>query len=161
MVMWMKDNNIKNIITVIIIVLIFTGVYLLLKHLNRDDSLQYEEYLKDYDVNEYIATYVSDEDMAKIYLNDYIHNMYYDIEKTYNSLDEEYRNKKFGSLDNYKNYVNSLNYPTYTLDKYYKKEANSYIIFGVYDTNGNFFAFKTKGVMQYKVYLDEDTVEIR
>ena len=30
----------------------------------------------------------------------------------------------------------------------------------VYDNNGNFFAFKTKGVMQYSVYLDDYTVEI-
>ena len=158
--MQMKDNRIKNIILAIVIVLIFIVTYLLLKYLTNDDSLEYEEYLKDYGVNEYIPTYVSDEDMAKIYLNDYIHNMYYDVEKAYNSLDEEYRKIKFGSLDSYKSYVNSLTYPTYTLDKYYKKEVSNYIIFGVYDTNGNFFAFKTEGVMQYKVYLDEDTVEI-
>lgn len=157
----MKDNRLKSIILIVVIVLLFIGAYLLLKYLNKDDSLEYEEYLKDYKVNEYIATYVSDEDMAKIYLNDYVHNMYYDVEKAYNLLDEEYRTKRFGSLDSYKNYVNSLNFSTYILDRYYKKEANTYIIFGVYDQNGNFFGFKTEGVMQYKVYLDEDTVEIR
>lgn len=154
------NDTAKKIIIVIIIMILFIGGCLLLDKLTKNDSLEYADYLKNYKVNEYIATYVSDEDMAKIYLNDYVHNMYYDIDLAYNSLDEEYRSKKFGSLDNYKNYVMSLRYPNYTVSKYYKEEKGGYIIFGVYDTNGNFYAFKTNGVMQYKVYLDDYTVEI-
>lgn len=156
----MKNNNIKKIIIVIVIILVFVGGYILLDKIINNDTLGYDEYLKNYEVNEYIATYVSDEDMAKIYLNDYIHNMYYDIEHSYNSLDEEYKNKKFGSLESYKNYVNGLTYTSYSVARYYKKEENGYIIFYVYDQNENFFAFKTKGVMQYKVYLDNYTIEI-
>ena len=156
----MNEFPIKNIVIVVIIVIVFTGAYLLLSRLIKNDSLEYEEYLKDYQVNEYIATYVSDEDMAKIYLNDYIHNMYYDLETAYNSLDREYRDKKFGNINNYRNYIATMNYSTYNVVTYYKKEYMGYIIFGVYDQNGNFFAFKTKGVMQYSVFLDEDTVEI-
>lgn len=156
----MKNSTIRNIIIVGVILVLFALAYILIKYLKQDNSPEYEEYLKNYEVNEYIATYITDEDMAKIYLNDYIHNMYYDVEYAYNLLDEKYRNKKFGSLDSYKNYVNSLNYSTYTLAKYYKTDSDGYITFGVYDTNGNFFAFKTNGVMQYKVYLDDYTVEI-
>lgn len=156
----MKNNPIKYGIIIGVIVLLFVGSYFLITKMKEDNSLGYEEYLKNYEVNEYILTYVSDEDMAKIYLNDYIHNMYYNVEKAYNSLDEEYRNKKFGNIDNYKNYVNSLTYATYDMVKYYKHDSDGYIIFGVYDKNGNFFAFKTKGVMQYIVYLDDYTVEI-
>lgn len=154
------NDNIKKIVISIAIILLLVIVYLVFKALNTNDN-EYQEYLKNYKVNEYIATYVSDEDMARIYLNDYVNNMYLNPEKAYNLLDEEYRNKKFGSLDSYKSYVSSLNYATFTLDRYYKKESNGYIIFGVYDKNGNFFAFKTKGVMQYTVFLDENTVEIR
>lgn len=160
MVIYMSKNNIKMVIISVIILFIFTGGYFVLKYITEDDTLEYEEYLKNYEVNEYISTYISDEDMARIYLNDYTHNMYYDIEYAYNLLDKEYRNKRFGSLDKYRSYVNSLVYPTYTIDRYYKKTKDGYIIFGVYDKNGNFFAFKTKGVMQYKVYLDDYTVEI-
>ena len=156
----MNENPIKYGIIISIIILIFVGAYFLISKLTEDKSSGYDEYLKNYEVNEYIATYVSDEDMAKIYLNDYVHNMYYDVEKAYNSLDEEYRNKKFGSLASYKSYVDSLSYPTYTLANYYKKDVDGYIIFGVYDKNENFFAFKTKGVLQYTVYLDDYTVEI-
>ena len=98
--------------------------------------------------------------MARIYLNDYINNMYHNVEAAYNLLDEEYKNKKFGSLDNYKNYVNSLSYNSYNLARYYKKNIDGNIVFGVYDENNNFFGFKTNGVMQYTVYLDDYTVKI-
>lgn len=154
----MKNNPIKNLIIFVSILIIFTVGYIVIDKLTETE----EEiiYLKDYDVNEYIPTYISDEDMAKIYLNDYIYKMYSNPEEGYNLLDEEYRNKKFGSLENYTNYVYSLQYSSYTLSKYYKQEKDGYIIFGVYDTNNNLFIFKTKGVLQYKVYLDDYTVEI-
>ena len=156
----MNKNPIKYGIIIAIIILVFVGAYFIISKLTEDNSLGYEEFLKNYEVNEYIASYVSDEDMAKIYLNDYIHNMFYDVEKAYNLLDEEYKTKKFGSLDNFKSYVDGLEYSTYVLSRYYKKDTDGYIIFGVYDKNGNFFAFKTKGVLQYTVFLDDYTVEI-
>lgn len=156
----MKNNPVKNIIIVILILLIFSVLYIVFDKVFKDETDEYGEYLKNYEVNEYIPTYISDEEMAEIYLNDYIYVMYYDIESAYNLLDQEYRTKKFGSLDNYKNYVYSLNYSSYVMDSYYIIEEDGYKIFAVYDTNGNLFIFKTQGVMQYTVYLDDDTVEI-
>ena len=155
----MKNNPIKNLIIFVAILVVFSVSYILIDKLTEKE-IEEEVYLKNYEVNEYIPTYVSDEDMAKIYLNDYIYKMYSNQEEAYNLLDEEYRNKKFGSLENYTNYVYSLQYSSYTLSKYYKQEKDGYIIFGVYDTNNNLFIFKTKGVLQYKVYLDNYTVEI-
>lgn len=156
----MNKNPIKYGIIITIIIVVFVGAYFILSNFLKDDSLGYEEFLKNYEVNEYIASYVSDEDMAKIYLNDYVHNMFYDIEKAYNLLNDEYRTKRFVNLEQFENYVYSLDYSTYDLARYYKKDVDGYIIFGVYDKNGNFFAFKTKGVLQYTVYLDDYTVEI-
>lgn len=156
----MNKKETKQLILLIIIILVFVGLYFLLSFLTKKDEFKYEEYLKNYKVNEYIPTYVSDEAMAKIYLNDYIHTMYYDVEEAYNLLDSEYRTKKFKNIDDYKKYVNTLNYSTYDVESYFKTDSGGYTIFGVYDRNNNFYAFKTKGVMQYSVYLDEDTVEI-
>lgn len=156
----MNEQTKKNIFIVAIILIFLILLYLLLSYVFKEDPEEYEEYLKNYGVNEYINTYVSDEDMAKIYLNDYTYNMYTDVDAAYNLLDEEYRNKKFGNLENYKNYVNSLEYSSYVLTKYYVDKAGNNVTFGVYDQNGNLFVFKTNGVMQYKVYLDDYTVEI-
>lgn len=152
--------EVRNVVIFIVILLVFTVLYIVIDRITNQDELGYEEFLKNYEVNEYIPVYVSDEDMAKIYLNEYINTMYLNTEKAYELLDKEYRSKRFGNITNYKNYVNSLNYSSYKLDKFYVKTSDEYKIFGVYDTNGNVFIFKTNGVMQYTVYLDDYTVEI-
>ena len=154
-----NKKNLKLIIIIIVVVVILFSLYFILNSLFNNKEKAYT-YLKNYKVNEYIPTYVSDQDMAKIYLNDYINNMYSNIETAYNLLDEEYRNKKFGSLENYKKYVNSLKFNSYKISTYSKYNKEGYLVFKVTDTNGNMFVFKTNGVMQYSVLLDDYTVEI-
>ena len=156
----MKDNKeIRNVIIFGVILLVFVGIYLLLdKYLTKEEVDQ--EFLKNYEVNEYIPTYISDEDLTKIYLNEYVHIMYSDVERAYELLDTEYKEKKFGSLEVFKEYVNSLTYSNYKLDRFYVDTDGKYTIYGAFDTNGNIFIFKTNGVMQYTVYLDDYTVEI-
>lgn len=154
----MKNNPIKSIIIIVVIIAVFTLSYFVLdKLLNKEVE---EDYLKNYGVNEFIPTYVSDEDMARIYFNEYIYKTHINIEDAYNLLDEEYRNKKFGNIENYRNYLYNSYSENYKFSKYYKREKGGYIIFGVYDSNNNLYVFKTKGVLQYKVYLDDYTVEI-
>lgn len=160
----------KNIIIIIIFIIfiLILGFYLIREYIASktiytDSTLTDEKYQmipKTYDINEYTNILISDEDMAKIYLRDYISNVNRNIEQSYYLLDEEYRNMRFGSLNNYLIYISSLNYSSYNISSYYKKVVDDYIIYGVYDEYGNYFGFKTKGVMQYVVYLDEDTVEI-
>lgn len=155
----MKNNKeIKNIIIFAVILLVFAGLYILVdKYLNKEEP---EEFLKNYEVNEYIPTYIADEDLTKIYLNEYVHTMYTDTEKAYELLDKEYKEKKFGSLQNFQEYVNNLTYSNYMLDRFYVDTKGKYTIYGAFDTNGNIFIFKTNGIMQYTVYLDDYTVEI-
>ncbi len=155
-----NKNESKNIIIFVVILLIFTGLYVVINKFINKESIEYDEFLKNYEVNEYIPSYVSDEEMTRIYLKHYIHTMYSNIDRAYNLLDEEYRIKKFGNITNYENYVRTLLNTTHELDKFYVDSVDGYKIYGAYDTNGNLFIFKTKGVMQYTVYLDDYTVEI-
>lgn len=156
----MKNNKeMKNLIIFAIILLGFVGIYMFLdKYLSKEPEDQ--EFLKNYEVNEYIPTYISDEDLTKIYLNEYVHIMYTDPQRAYELLDSEYKEKKFGSFDAFQIYVNSLTYTSYKLDRFYVNNRGKYTIYGAFDTNGNIFIFKTNGVMQYTVYLDDYTVEI-
>lgn len=156
----MNKNNIKYTIIIVLLILVFIVSFYIIKNYKSNNKLSYDEFLKDYKVNEYITSYVSDEDMAKIYLKDYIHTMYSNVEKAYDLLDEDYKKAKYQTLESYKNFVNNLTFNKYEMIKYYKQSKGKYLIFGVYDNNGNFFAFKTNGVMQYSVYLDDYTVEI-
>lgn len=161
-------NKKKSFLVLGIIVLVFLSAYFYREY-RASKEIYYESYLdgkeyimipKTYGINEYSPINVPDEQMAKIYLNDYINNMYFDIESAYNLIDEEYRNKRFGNVSEYINYVNTLTYSSYKVKKYHVDSKGKYKIFWIYDENDNLFIFKTEGVMQYKVYLDDSTVEI-
>ena len=159
-----NKKNLKGILIILIIVASFALFFYWWyfyptkgEGLNADD-IPTEP--KHYEANEYSKVLISDESMCNKYLNNYLNIVSTDLQRAYNLLDEEYKTKKFGSLDNFKSYVDGLEYSTYVLSRYYKKDTDGYIIFGVYDKNGNFFAFKTKGVLQYTVFLDDYTVEI-
>ena len=151
-----KKNIVGYVVACIIIVAVVAIVIIFKNKNNAKD--EYEQYLKKYKVNEYIPVYISDEEMAKIYLNDFLYQIAYDMDNAYELLDEEYRNKKFGSIDNFIDYINSLEYQSFKLKSYYK--SNDGTIFKAYDANDNLYIFKVNGVMQYKVYLDDYTVEI-
>lgn len=167
----MKKNFLKNNIFIIIIIIVFIFVigfyaireYLASKSIYTDSTLtdsKYEMIPKTYGINEYAPVLISDENMAKIYLNDYINIVNTNTEESYYLLDEEYRNTKFNSLDEYLLYTKTIKNYSHDVSSYYKKVVDDYIIYGIYDEYGDFFGFKTNGVMQYVVYLDEYTIEI-
>lgn len=156
-------SNRKNIISYIligVIISIFIAAFIYLYN-NREKEFvtEYYQELKDYKANEYIPVYMSDNDMAKIYLNDFITLAYNEPEKSYHMLNEKYREIKYPTYElYYNNFVINLNYPT--IKEFYKKNISGSLIFGIYDTEGNIYVFETNGVMQYSVYLDDYTVEI-
>ena len=151
--------NKKTFKIALISVIIVAAVVLIFFFIKADKNRE-DEYLKDYGVNEYIPTYISDQDLVKIYLNDYIYNMRYDINTAYNQLDKKYRDAKFDSIDKFIAYISNIGNKSISLKKYSKTSKKGFIIYKAYDNNDNVFIFKTKGIMQYTVYLDEDTVEV-
>ena len=83
-----SKSELKNVIIFAVVLLLFTGIYLIIDVIFNKENNE-DVFLKNYKVNEYIPVYVSDEDMAKIYFNDYIHIMYSNIDTAYNLLDED------------------------------------------------------------------------
>ena len=159
MVIEMDKNVLKSLIISVIIIAITLCVCLFFTNINTKKS-EYD-HLRNYEVNEYIPTYVSTEDLVKIYLNDYLYNMRYAVDKAYESLDLEYRNKRFGSLENYKNYVEQFKTKEISAKRYSRESKKGYSYYKIYDSDDNVYIFKTKGIMQYSIFLDEDTIEIR
>ncbi len=158
----------NKLLIALICLFVFVVAFYLLREYFASKEKYTESYLRDeeyymvpktYGVNEYSVTKISDQDMSRIYLNDYIYNINQNIEFAYNLLNEEYRNKKFGNLESFRNYINSTKYSN-TLTKYSKSSKLGKTIYGAYDNYGNHYIFKTSGVMQYEVYLDDYTVEI-
>lgn len=163
-------NFIKKYKKTFLLVLVFVVLlaFYLIRNFIASRTIYNESYLngedyimnpKTYGVNEYSPVNISDEQIATIYLNDFKYNVYNDINYAYNLLNQEYRNLKFGAIDNFVNYVNNLNYNNMVVDKYSVSADNEFIT--VYTKDNNKYIFKVISVMEYEVYLDDYTVEIR
>ena len=152
---------------------------------------KYQEYIKvePQTFNKFKYANISEEETIKQYFRDYIQKALYYPEEAYNSLDEEYRNKRFKTIEDYKNYVqknrkelesldiysmkssedfttdeeyeNYLNsFTLKDLDKYLVKDYDNYKMYVCIDDYGNYYIFKITGAMQYTLYLDDYTIEL-
>ncbi len=159
----------KNRLLVVLIV-IFIGLlgfyvvreYIASKHIYKpaySENDKYNMVPKVYGVNEYSIVNISDEYMSKVYLIDYVNQLRTDMTAAYNLLNKEYRDKKFGSVSAFQDYINKSHYSN-TLSKYYSEIIGGHNVYGAYDSYNNLYIFKTDGVLQYEVYLDDYTVEI-
>lgn len=99
-------------------------------------------------------------EMCKYYLEDYIYNVTTNIEKAYELLDEEYRENRFGSLEAYKTYVNSNleNIKNIKLDEYTTVKYDDYKQYVCIDTEGKYYLFRETAIMEYTLLLDTYTV---
>ena len=108
--------------------------------------------------NSYKENEVTDENICEQYLNIYKRIMLAKTEESYNYLNEEYRNKKFGTLQDYAYYVAN------NKDKIAQIELNAYSIkdnqYICKDQGNNYYIFNIKGFLDYDVILDTYTVDL-
>lgn len=143
----------------IIFVLIGYFIYYYLAS-DKGNSVDEIEIKKHYDINEINYKYVSENDVVKIYYNDFRNNMLFDRDEAYKLLNEDYRNKRFGSLEEFNNYLdNFVSEALYSnnVDNYSVNYINGKKVFNVYDESGNQYIIKENSIMNYEVYLDEYT----
>lgn len=105
---------------------------------------------------------VSKGDIPTRYIAHYKSIALYNTEEAYEYLNEEYREKRFGSLENYMQYVN--NNKDYIskifIDKYQIIYKDNYTQYTCIDTNGNYYIFRETATMQYTLMLDTYTIDI-
>ena len=160
----MKTSN-KKIYIFLIALALFIGIYIVANNsirgtytpdYNLDDF--YEMPTKKVAVNEYRVVTKSEKEMLNIYFNTYITEIFENVDESYNRLDEDYRNKKFGGLNSYKNYLSSITKGFTSvpeIDKYYISNLKEETIYTVIDKNGNKYIFKIRGVMVFDVFFDD------
>lgn len=104
---------------------------------------------------------VTNEDMARNYLNDYINKALNYPELAYNLLDEEYKNKRFGNLEEYKNNMseNENQMENTTMVKYGVNEKDNYTEYTIVDNFDNYYTIKENGIMNYTILLDNYTIK--
>lgn len=102
------------------------------------------------------STYVSD------LFSKYKEEILFNTDFAYENLDEEYRNKRFGSLEEFNKYVKSnvKNDVTMKVSKYNKTVNDGITQYVCLDQNGKEYIFKETAVMDYKMILDTYTIDL-
>ena len=85
----------------------------------------------------------------------------YNVDYTYNFYDDNYKNSKFKTISEYKDYIqNNIKFIlSSSITKYKIVEKDDYIEYICIDQYGNYYIFKDKGVMDYTVMLDTYTID--
>ena len=111
--------------------------------------------------NKFTYAQVEDATIVKGYVDLYKTLAINNTVKAYEYLDEEYKQKRFGSFENYKKYVqentNEINQiqPTeYLINRY-----DDYTEYVAKDSNGNMYIFKETSVGEFTLILDTYTLE--
>lgn len=114
------------------------------------------------DENTYTYQSLLDEDFAKEYMLNYKRLSIGNPELMYQKLNVEYRNKRFGSLENFKKYVNENHDKIYSTNllKYLVEDKNGYKQYVLLDQNNNYYIFQETSPMKYTVILDTYTVDL-
>lgn len=107
------------------------------------------------------AVSVDDETYCQDLFEDYKNRLFYDVDGLYEILDKEYREKKFGSLEAFKNYVqnNKTKLVNERLTGYSIEEVEDYTQYICEGKDGNYYYFKVIAPMQYTLIMDNYTID--
>jgi len=103
----------------------------------------------------------TDADVATEYFNNYAELIGYYQDDAYSNLNNEYSKKRFGSEENFKNYLkeNSEVLSTMEIDKYKVYSTQNYTDYICTDKYDNLYIFRQQGgIMRYTTFLDNYTV---
>lgn len=154
---------IKILLTIVItLALILLGITLYNKYTKNDNNIVDEGHAliqKKYQVNEYSLVNIDDKQIANIYLIDYRNELIENREIAYKHLNGEYRIAKFNSIDEFNDVINNYNIINISLKKYAFSDDRKFL--KVYFSDIDSFIFKINGILDYEVYLDDTTVEMR
>lgn len=111
-------------------------------------------------INIYSYVRVNDSEMCQKYFKEYKELMLNNPEEAYDKLSEEYKNKRFGSYENFERYINNNKEEISKLyvSKYLVNDVLKYKEYVCKDGFQNVYVFKATGVKEYKVELDTYTI---
>ena len=120
-----------------------------------------EKSIENKEYNVFNTTQIDVQKVSLEYLNLYKFLTLADPQITYNMMTEEYRNKRFGSLDNYKQYVkdNIDLFKGIVAKEYLTSNANNVVEYVIKDQYENLYIFDVKSTMEYNVKLDTYTMD--
>ncbi len=111
------------------------------------------------DYNQFKYTNISENQMPKYYLNNYIKLMKSNTKLAYSLLEEEYKKNRFSTFDEFNSYAQEKKDIQVSISKYKIVKKDNYTIYVCEDTHGFVYIFKEIALMNYTVQLDNYTIE--
>ncbi|MDD2505391.1 MAG: hypothetical protein PHF21_03880 [Bacilli bacterium] len=160
---YIKENKITLIICSSLLILGGLIAFLIKNDIifTKNDDLIITNYLKDYEVNEIVPINISEEQMARKYLAEYVKMVVLDIDQAYQLLEKDYRDLRFKTLKDFKDHFTNLISDQFLSAKVTKlniTKKGNYKQFYIVDGSDNIFIFNEYSIMQYKVILDLVTI---
>ena len=112
--------------------------------------------------NKYSYKDITDEEYIKELLEKYREEALFNLELAYNNLEEEYRQKRFNDLEDFKKYVkdNSKKYVMMEASAYNKSVTDTYTQYVCVDQYNNYYVFRENAIMDYSLILDTYTLDL-
>lgn len=112
--------------------------------------------------NGLVYSTVNDEIICTNLLSDYKLRIEANLEDAFSKIDEEYKNKKYISVNEYEEYINNNKqvYGFMRLSKYQKEVKEGYTQYICLDRAGHYYIFRETSPMKYTVILDTYTIDL-
>lgn len=132
------------------------------ENINKENIKINKDVLVANEYNKYMEVDASETYIISQYFSEYRMKMINDSQKAYELLDTEYKQEKFGSYENFINYVknNMKNISYASIEKYQINKYSDIKEYICIDQNGKYYIFLEKGVGDYKVVLDTYTIDL-
>lgn len=114
------------------------------------------------DYNSFEQGFYTTEMVCNKYLSDFIIKLKYDRELAFEFVDDEYKEQKFNNdLSAFNEYINNNQDRLYnvTIQRYLKDIKENSIEYTILDTYGNYYIIDCAGGLDYKIMLDNYTIE--
>lgn len=111
--------------------------------------------------NKFEYTRISNEKACRIYLQMYTELLLSDPETAYGMLEEQYKQERFSSYENFLEYIeeNKTYFENAVLSEYSVNYSEEYTEFMIVDTYNNNYLVRAKSVMDYTIQLDSYTIK--
>lgn len=132
--------------------------------LKEGDSIdiQVGENIEKNDNNTYIFKSISDETYCRDLFYKFKEEILYNPELAFSNLNEEYRQKRFETLDKFKEYAqnNMGKYAKIQPQQYQRSVSGDIVQYICTDQNGNYYIFRENSIMDYELILDTYTLDL-
>lgn len=160
----MNKVNIKVLFICLVIIILFIIGFNLLSNNNASEYETNYEFVEKYEANMYTPVRVNEKDMANKYLNDFKYLLMNDLDAAYEVINYRYRNKKYESIDVFKKNIEdeySVLFYSMTVKEYSVVRKGDYNYYYIRNNRDDLYIFKELSIMNYEVFLDDYTVEVK